>query len=33
LIISDLACGSLRVMQQTPRGELDKSIMWVSRCI
>jgi hypothetical protein len=27
LIISDLACGSLRVMQQTPRGELDKSIM------
>jgi hypothetical protein len=29
LIIWDLACGSLRVMQQIFRGELDKYKTWV----
>jgi hypothetical protein len=33
LIMWDLACGSLHIMQQITRGELSKDITWVSRCI
>jgi hypothetical protein len=30
LIVWDLACGSLCIMQQIVRGELDKYLQWVS---
>jgi hypothetical protein len=29
----DLACGSLRVMQQILRGKLDENVEWVFICI
>jgi hypothetical protein len=29
LIMWDLACGSLHIMAQILRGELDKSMLWV----